>query len=168
MASRKNTNKNAVAPPRGTAPDVEISKTSHGGRRKGAGKPKGTLWPSTVAKGEAREQARQFVTAHLRPLLESQLAAALGTHKLMLRRDDGTWRPASDEDDVEKALNGDPTKFWIAPNPPNTQAANTLLAYALDKPTEHVETKVTTAVADLSDDELKARARQLLEAVSGH
>jgi len=143
-------------------------KKGHGGARKGAGKPKGVLWPSTVAKVEAREQARQFVTSHLRPLLEAQLAAALGTHKLMLRRDDGTWRPASDEDDVEKALNGDPNKYWIAPNPPNTQAANTLLAYALDKPTEHLEAKVTTSVAELSDEELKARARELLEAVSGH
>ena len=158
-APRGKANKDGTTSPRG---EIEILKNGHGGARKGAGKPKGVVWPSTVAKAEAREQARQYVTAHLQPILESLLIAALGTRKLMLRREDGTWRESTAEDDIEKALNGDPDKYWIAPSPPSVPAASTLLAYGLDKPTEHVETKLTTSVADLTDEELRERAAALL------
>lgn len=107
-----------------------------GGKRLGAGRKPGK---DTLAKQAARDTAARFVAKYLTPLLRAQLAAALGTHKLMLRREDGTWRAATARDDIEKALNGDPNLYWIAPNPPNTQAASTLLAYGLDKPREQAQ-----------------------------
>ena len=107
-----------------------------GGPRPNSGPKKGSKHKATIAKDEARELARQLITCRLQPMIEAQVAAAIGTHKLMLRKSDGTWRAATEEDDVEKALNGDPNMYWIAPNPPSTPAFNTLSAYALDKPKE--------------------------------
>lgn len=101
-------------------------------------------------------------------MLQAQVAKAIGTYKLMLRKPDGTWRAVTEDDDIEKALNGDPNMFWIAPTPPDTASFTALAGYALDKPTEHIEAKVTSSIADLSDEELKAKARQLLGVVSGH
>lgn len=117
-----------------------------GGKRVGAGRKPGK---DTLEKQAAREQTARFVKKHLTPLLRSQLAAALGTHKLMLRREDGTWRAATATDDIEKALNGDPNLYWIAPNPPNTQAASTLLAYGLDKPREQEQAIAVDATLEI-------------------
>jgi len=39
----------------------EILKSTMGGKRPGAGKPKGTKWPSTLRKEEARELVRRYV-----------------------------------------------------------------------------------------------------------
>ena len=132
---------------------------ARGGKRPGAGRKVGHV---ALDKQAAREVAVKFVAAHLLPILRSQLAAAIGTHKLMLRREDGTWRAATAADDVEKALNGDPSLYWIAPNPPNTQAASTLLGYGLDKPKEQEqEFKVTgDAIAVLARLDAWKRARR--------
>lgn len=82
---------------------------------------------------------RQKVIAHLEPMLEAQIAAVIGTKHLMLRNDDGTWRKATSDDDIEAALNGDPNMYYIAISPSSTQAFNTLAAYALDKPKEQAQ-----------------------------
>jgi hypothetical protein len=72
-------------------------------------------------------------------MLEAQIAAVIGTKHLMLRNEDGTWRKATESDDIEKALNGDPNLYYIAISPSSTQAFNTLAAYALDKPKEQAQ-----------------------------
>ena len=111
-------------------PDIARENGKKGGR------PKGSKSQSTLAKEEAREVARKLITSRLKPMIDAQVAAAIGTSKLMLRNEDGTWRPATDADDIEAILNGDGNKYWIAPNPPSTAAFNTLMAYAIDKPQE--------------------------------
>ena len=107
-----------------------------GGKRPGSGKPKGTKQPKTLEKEAARELTRQLITANLRPLVLAQMANAVGISHLMLRNDDGTWRKATDDDDIEKALNGDPNRYWIATKDPNVQAFTDLMNRALDKPKE--------------------------------
>ena len=49
----------------------EILKSTMGGKRPGAGKPKGTKWPSTLRKEEARELVRRYVTEHLPQYLDA-------------------------------------------------------------------------------------------------
>lgn len=100
---------------------------------------KGAKYKPTVAKELAREEARRHIQEHLPRMLTSQIEAACGVAHLMLRNDDGTWRKAPEKmnaDEILAVLNGDPNRFYIATKDPNTQAFNTLAAYALDKPKE--------------------------------
>jgi len=60
-------------------------KRSWGGRRAGAGIPKGTKTRPTLAKAEARELARQIITRELEPLIRAQISAALGLKCLVVR-----------------------------------------------------------------------------------
>ena len=53
------------------ADSVEPVKRPHGSARPGGGKPKGTKLPSTLAKAEARELVRQFITERLGEFLEA-------------------------------------------------------------------------------------------------
>ena len=50
----------------------------HGGKRAGAGRPHGTKNENTLEKAQARELARQMITARLGSLLEAQLDNAEG------------------------------------------------------------------------------------------
>jgi len=111
-------------------------KKNLGGKRPGAGRPKGSGGAEAQAKALSRQYLAKTVKRYLRPLVHAHLAKAMGTCKLMLRQMDGTWRTVTTEDDIEKALNGDPNLYWIAPNQPDSQSFNTLLAYGLDKPKE--------------------------------
>jgi len=58
--------------------DAEYLKTSMGGKRQGAGRPKGLKWPSTLEKAAARELVRQKVTSRLGSLIDAQLDNAEG------------------------------------------------------------------------------------------
>lgn len=58
---------------------------ARGGKRPGAGKPKGYKHVKTLDKLAAREFVRAFVTAHLQPMLEAQVAHATGLKYLVIR-----------------------------------------------------------------------------------
>ena len=58
----------------------------HGGKRKGSGKHKGTRWPSKLAKAEARELVRQFITEHLGEFLEAMADNVVGVAALCGRK----------------------------------------------------------------------------------
>ena len=90
------------------------------------------------------------IEKYLKPLVLAHLAKAIGTCKLMLRQKDGTWKQATADDDIEKALNGDPNMYWIATNQPDTQSFNTLLAYGLDKPKEQPQEVTHSLSEDLA------------------
>lgn len=113
-----------------------------GGKRPNSGPTRGTKYKPTIEKAAAREQARALIQQHLPRMLGAQIEAACGVAHLMLRNDDGTWRKAPDKmtaDEIVAVLNGDANRFFIATKDPNTQAFNTLAAYALDKPAEQVK-----------------------------
>ena len=59
-------------------------KTSHGGKREGAGKPKGRKWESTLEKEAAREFVRQAVTERLELLLTEQIDNAVRIRHLIV------------------------------------------------------------------------------------
>ena len=56
----------------------------HGGKREGSGRHKGTHWPSTLAKAEAREKVRQFINERLGKFLEAMADNVLGIRHLMM------------------------------------------------------------------------------------
>src|SRR5215831_18767460 len=49
----------------------------HGGKREGAGYPKGVKWPSTLRKEEARELVRRYVTERLPEYLDASASISM-------------------------------------------------------------------------------------------
>src|SRR5215813_13976926 len=110
-----------------------------GGKRPGAGRPKGMKWPSTLAKAEARDKVRQFINARLPEFLEAMADNVIGIRHLMMR-DPKTGkfeRITGDAKQIDKALKSK-NACWIYTKDPNVQAYTDLLNRAIDKPAEHV------------------------------
>lgn len=111
-----------------------------GGKRPGAGKPKGYKAPKTLEKLEAREFLRKYITAKLQPLADAQIDNALGIRHLMMR-DPATGkfeRVTGEPAQIDEALKSD-NAFWIYTKDPSVQAFTDLLNRALDKPAEQVK-----------------------------
>lgn len=112
---------------------------AHGGKRPNAGIKPGFVYPATQEKALQREIARKLITKHLEPMIEAQVAVAKGVDYMLVRHEDGTYVRATDVDAIDEALKRGGDAFRIVTQQPNTPAFNTLMAYALDKPAEHVE-----------------------------
>jgi hypothetical protein len=146
--------------------NVEPVKRSHGGARPGGGKPKGTKWPSTLAKAEAREKARQFITERMGEFLEAMADNVVGIKHLMMR-DPKTGkfeRITGDAKQIDKALK---TKnaFWIYTKDPNVAAFTDLLNRAIDKPAEHIQVagEGSITIRWQTDDEPKLLESKVIE-----
>src|SRR5215831_252768 len=101
---------------------------ANGGRRPGAGRPRGVKSANTLEKAAARELVRQKVTARLGSLLEAQLDNAQGIRHLMMR-DPKTGkfeRITGDAEQIDKALKSK-NACWIYTKDPNVQAFTDLL-----------------------------------------
>lgn len=108
-------------------------KSGHGGKRKGAGKKKGTRWPSTLDKIAAREAVRQLVTEHMREMTLAQIGQASGA-KYLVTRDKASGKfirvgPAMAANSQEETI-----EVWE--KDPSTPAYTDLMNRALDKPKE--------------------------------
>ena len=125
--------------PRRPKNNVEIMKTTHGGARPGAGKPKGVKWPSTLRKEEARELVRQMIVERLPGIITAQLDNAEGLRHLVIRDPEtGQFtRVTGDAKQVDKALKSK-NACTIYTKDPNVQAFTDLLNRCIDKPAEHV------------------------------
>jgi hypothetical protein len=107
-----------------------------GGRRPGAGLPKGTKLKKTLAKEQAREVTRQLITAHLQPLIEAQIANARGL-KYLVVRDTKTGKFQRVGEAMARAKQGSTEEtIEIWEKDPSVQAFTDLLNRALDKPAE--------------------------------
>ena len=118
-----------------------------GGRRTGAGRPKGSREPHTLAKEAAKEAVRVQVTAALEPIVRAHIAQACGIGHLYERDEDGKFKRITDAAQIDALLAEgiDDTKVWIFAKDPDTRSLKELLDRALDRPKEHhqVEHKVT-------------------------
>src|SRR5262245_21461243 len=97
-----------------------VKKGNNGGARPGAGKPKGIRWPSTLAKMEARERVRQYVTERVPEYVDAMSDNITGIRHLMMR-DPKTGkfeRITGDAKQIDKALKTK-TAFWIYTKDPN-------------------------------------------------
>lgn len=114
-------------------------KGKHGGARPGAGRPAGGENEHTIAKRINRERIRQLIEPKLQAIIEAQALHAMGVSYMRLRNPDGSFARATDEKQIDAAIAAGATWFQIFTEAPNTQAANTLMGYAADKPVEPVE-----------------------------
>jgi hypothetical protein len=118
------------------------SKSRHGGRRAGAGKPAGHQAQATLDKIAAREFVRQRVTAQLGPLVDAHLANALGIKYLVTRNKAGKFiRVTEAMARVKRGKDEETIEVWE--KDPSVHAFTYLLDRALDRPKEQeIELKV--------------------------
>ncbi len=127
----------------------------HGGKRAGAGKPKGVRWPSTLSKLAAREKVRQMVTQAMQPMLMAQIAHAQGIGHIFTRDKGGKFSRIEDMDEIERLLTQgtEGEHYWIFSKDPSAQAFSDLMNRALDKPKEQEQdVKVTGTLKVIWDD----------------
>lgn len=114
-------------------------KSTWGGKRPGAGFPKGRKRPQTLEKEAARELVRRLVTDALTPLLQAQIANAQGL-KYLVTRDKKTGKFIRVTEAMAKAKQGqDEEIIEVWEKDPSVQAFTDLLNRALDKPAEQVK-----------------------------
>src|SRR5262245_25259790 len=70
---------------------------AHGGKRKRAGRPKGTLNPATKSKQLVEEEFRAFMLREKTAIWRAQLERALGAFVLMVPSDEGYVRVTDPE-----------------------------------------------------------------------
>lgn len=109
-----------------------------GGKRPGAGLPKGYKFQKTIEKELERERLRQLVVAHLEPMTLAQIEHAKGVSYMILRHPDGTFSRATDEKQIDAACASGAQAFKIFTQAPNPAAYKDLMDRALDKPIEQV------------------------------
>ena len=125
------------------------SKSSHGGKRTGAGKPLGHQAQATLDKIAAREFVRQKVTALLGPLLDAHLANALGVKYLVTRhKTSGKFlRVTEAMARLKRGKDEEIIEVWE--KDPSVHAFTYLLDRALDRPAEQeLAIKVRSGEAD--------------------
>jgi hypothetical protein len=108
------------------------------GKTPGSGKRAGHKSATTLDKLMARELLRQQVTAKLGPLVEAQIANALGLRHFVLRdKKSGRFERVTDPDRIVAAMNDESAESWeVWEKDPNIQAFTDLMNRAIDKPRE--------------------------------
>lgn len=118
-----------------------------GGKRPGAGRKKGTKLQGTLDKLMAREFVRQRVTAALGPMIDSQIANALGVKYLVTRHKNSGKFIRVTEAMARVKLGKDEEIIEVWEKDPSVQAFSDLVNRALDKPKEQeIEVKVSGEV----------------------
>jgi hypothetical protein len=118
----------------------------HGGPRPGAGRRPGSKSQKKLDKEVAREEARKLITASLRPMIEAQIAHAMGIGHLYRRDKTGRFTRVEDQAAIDDVLatGGEGKHYWIFAKDPSVQAFTDLMNRALDKPKEQpFDLKVT-------------------------
>lgn len=135
-----------------SAYSVDILKSSHGGSRPGAGKPKGYKHAPSVAaldKAAMREYVRQRVALALESLIAAQVANAQGL-KYLVTRDKKTGKFIRVTEAMARLKQGDSEEhIEVWEKDPSVQAFTDLLNRALDKPAEQVQELKLTGTLDL-------------------
>ena len=135
---------------RGESP--KTLKSRRGGARPGAGRKKGTKWPSTITKERAREALRVYVLGHFKPLVDAQIENAKGISHFFLRdAKTGRFELVTDEKAILTALNSgqEGSHFYVYTKDPSIQAFTDLMNRTLDKPREQEIAVNLTGDADL-------------------
>jgi hypothetical protein len=111
---------------------------ARGGKRRGAGRPKGSKDPQTLSKEQAREALRQIVIGEMHALVDAQLANAKGIKYLVVReKKSGKFirvTEAMARQKQELTDNEEIIEVWE--KDPSVQAFTDLMNRAIDKPKE--------------------------------
>jgi hypothetical protein len=108
---------------------------ARGGRRPGAGKPKGYKHANTLAKEELRRQLAERVARDFEALTDAQIQLALGVRHTFRRDVNGRWVHLIDPQEIQEALNSgaDGDVYWIYAKPPSIRAFAYLTDQAIGK-----------------------------------
>lgn len=139
---------------------------SHGGKRPGAGKPKGTTQAPSAAmrdRAECRRVYHERVSRQLEPIVDAEVAAALGVSHMMAQDAKGQWTRVTDPDAMLRCLNGGTAFYRIYAQNPDLRAVTDILDRELGKPKETLDLQASVNVATLSDEELQARLLAVLK-----
>src|SRR5262245_39489943 len=131
---------------------------ARGGKREGAGRPKGRKEVKTLAKEQARELLRQMVTKNLEPLVAAMIDSALGLKRLLVRDPKTGKFHRVDDAEFDMALASE-HGVYVYTQPPNTAAFTDLMNRALDKPIEPVELRGGFQVDAIAQKLTEARER---------
>jgi hypothetical protein len=120
----------------------------NGGRRPGAGRPKGTTGipkASTISKAEAREAHRRVIEKSALRMIRSQVAAAIGIGHVYSRDQHGKFTRIENEAVADQLLTeGTEGKdYWIFMKDPSTAAFTDLMNRAFDKPKQEQDITLT-------------------------
>lgn len=120
-----------------------MAKAQRGGKRAGAGRPKGTLNASTITKEAARDALRQIILREMDALTHAQISHAKGLQYLVYRdKKTGKFERVTDIEAVDQDANT--IEVWE--KDPSVQAFTDLMNRALDKPKEQ-EQEINAKVA---------------------
>lgn len=99
---------------------------------------KGYKYKNTLDKDVQRDRLRKLICDKLEPLAQAQIEHALGVKYLVLRNPDGTYTRATNEEQLNKALEAGAEQIRIYTQAPSTAAFTDLMNRALDKPAEQL------------------------------
>ena len=107
-----------------------------GGKQVGAGRPKGSKDASTLSKEQAREATRKLIMRKLAPLVDAQIANAMGIKYLVIRdKKTGKFIRVTETMAVAKLASGEEiVEIWE--KDPSVPAFTDLMNRALDKAKE--------------------------------
>ena len=107
-----------------------------GGKQVGAGRPKGSKDASTLSKEQAREATRKLIMRKLEPLVDAQIANAMGIKYLVIRdKKTGKFIRVTETMAVAKLASGEEiVEIWE--KDPSVPAFTDLMNRALDKAKE--------------------------------
>ena len=115
----------------------------NGGKRPGAGRPRGSPNKATISAHEEKAITRSVIREHIREyipdIIRAQRENAMGVQYMVLRAPDGSFVRATDVKQLDAALASGEAAFRIYTKEPHQGSASMLLAYAADKPVEPVE-----------------------------
>jgi hypothetical protein len=134
-----------------------------GGKRPGAGMPKGYKFKHTIEKELEREKLRQLVAEHLTPMVLSQISNAKGVSYMVVRHPDGTFTRATDEKQIDAALAAGGESFQIFTQAPNPSSFKDLLDRAHDKPKEQPQEIQVSGSLELVTARLLAARKRLAD-----
>lgn len=114
-----------------------------GGKRPGAGRPKGSKDKGTLEKEALRELLRARVAQAMTPLVEAQIANAIGIKYLVVRdKKSGKFLRVTEAMAKQKLGQGEElVEVWE--KDPSVYAFTDLMNRTIDKPKEQVEADVT-------------------------
>jgi hypothetical protein len=124
------------------------AKRKKGGRRPGAGRPKGRLSDINAERQAAKEQFIARVNAMVDPLFDAQATIAQGVSYLYRvdQDDNGHDKPAelvTDPDEIksyiDSATEGGDSYYYITTERPDNRALDSLLNRAFGKPEEKID-----------------------------
>jgi hypothetical protein len=116
-----------------------MAQSKRGGKREGAGRPKGVLNASTITKEQAREALRQIVLREMDALTAAQIAHAKGLKYLVARHKSTGKFEKLTEEQTKAILAGEESEHIVIEvweKDPSVQAFTDLMNRALDKPKE--------------------------------